>query len=106
MSSFPMPKSMMAPARGPTVFFAHVPAMSCTNGVYCFTLGAGSPIPLQDGKLMNELVGVGQIHGTRSALMELRVAIDRILSIKLPDADDEFDTQDRGSHGRGVEPKH
>ncbi len=92
MSSFPMPKSMMAPARGPTVFFE--------------TLGAGSPIPLQDGKLMNELVGVGQIHGTRSALMELRVAIDRILSIKLPDADDEFDTQDRGSHGRGVEPKH
>lgn len=85
MSSVPLPKSMMAQHRGPSVFFEHVPAMSCTNGVYCLTLGAGSPIPLQDGQLMQELVGVGHIHGTRHALIELRYAIDRILNLQMPE---------------------
>ena len=86
VSSVPLPRSMMAESRGPSLFFEHVPAMSCTNGVYCLTLGASAPIPLQDGRLMNELVGVGQLHGTRNALTELRHAIDRILDVRLPEA--------------------
>lgn len=86
MSAVPLPRSMMSQAHGPSVFFEHVPAMSCTNGVYCLTLGAGAPIPLEDGRLMNQLVGVGRIHGTRNALSELRQAIDRILDVQLPDA--------------------
>lgn len=98
MSSVPLPKSMMAESRGPTVFFEHVPAMSCTNGVYCFTLGAGSPIPLQDGRLMQQLIGVGQIHGTRNALIELRHAIDRILNVELPEALKTADEVDAGPH--------
>jgi hypothetical protein len=85
MSSVPLPKSMIADSRAPAVFFEHVPAMGCTNGVYCLTLGAGRPIPLEDGRLMNELVGVGQLHGTRNALTELRHAIDRILNVSRPE---------------------
>lgn len=88
MSAVPLPKSMMSHAHGPSIFFEHVPAMSCTNGVYCLTLGACSPVPLEDGRLMNELVGVGQIHGTRNALTELRHAIDRILDVRLPQSGD------------------
>ncbi|WP_199084416.1 hypothetical protein [Bosea sp. ASV33] len=107
MSSVPSPKSMMAANRGPTVFFEHAVAMSCTNGVYCLTLAAGSPIPLQDGRLGQELIGVGQIHGTRHALTELRIAIDRILNVKLPhELDPHGEGSGRSRMGSETSPKH
>jgi hypothetical protein len=87
MSVMPSPQSLVSESRAPFVFFEHVPAMSCRHGVYCMGLAAGRPLPQSNGKLLNELVHVGQIQGTREAMIELRDSINRILNVGYPARD-------------------
>ncbi len=81
MSIVPSPKSMVSESRAPFVYFEHVPAMSAFNGVFCLQLASGRPLAVSDGSLLNEMVSVGQLQGTRQALNALRTAIDRILAV-------------------------